>query len=494
VFLRAEGLETGGGAGASLGKPGASVRPFARALSPAGIEWVPDLGQDIGSAHWWRGAATCLGLCAAAWMLGPTPFAPLMAGGPAPLAGAEADEARALAIRPLGLGSNVRRAAMPGDLVRAIADAPERPRIELAATVAAGDTFREALARAGVGRADAEAAGALLAGAVPAGGVAPGTRVALVLGRRPSRYVPRPLETLAMRARFDLDVTLTRVGAGADRRLMLSRRAIAVDRTPVRLQGVVGTSLYRSVRAAGAPGHVVEQLLKALSDRVSLSRLGVGDRFDLVIASQRAATGEVRTGDLLYASVSGGAEPVRLVRFDGADGGADGGQAGWFDPDGQAEERGAMGLPVAGRITSGFGWRTHPLLGFLRLHKGLDIAAPRGAPVYATIDGAVQFAGWSGGYGNFIKIGHGGGVQTGYGHLSRIAVAPGQRVERGQVIGYVGSTGLSTGPHLHWEVWRGGTAVNPASISYDRVSRLSGDRLARLKARVAQLTAVRVRR
>lgn len=113
------------------------------------------------------------------------------------------------------------------------------------------------------------------------------------------------------------------------------------------------------------------------------------------------------------------------------------------------------------RMTSGFGMRVHPVLGGLRGHQGLDMAAPTGTPVYAPADGMVGKAEWFGGYGNFISIGHGGDLETRYGHLSRIAVSAGQRVRKGDLIGYVGSTGRSTGPHLHYEVRVAGTAVDP---------------------------------
>ena len=124
----------------------------------------------------------------------------------------------------------------------------------------------------------------------------------------------------------------------------------------------------------------------------------------------------------------------------------------------------------------------------------MDIGAPYGSPIYAAIDGVVAMAGRAGGYGNFVKLNHAGGVATGYGHMSRIAVSRGQHVSRGQVIGYVGSTGMSTGPHLHWEVWKNGRAVNPRSISLSSVATLSGATLRAFKAKVAGLMAVRVGR
>jgi murein DD-endopeptidase MepM/ murein hydrolase activator NlpD len=119
------------------------------------------------------------------------------------------------------------------------------------------------------------------------------------------------------------------------------------------------------------------------------------------------------------------------------------------------------GMPVSARLTSGFGWRTHPILGGTRAHAGVDLAAPYGSPIVATANGVVGAAGWSGGYGLLVAISHGDGVQTRYGHMSRLAVAPGQQVSRGDVIGYVGSTGQSTGPHVHYEVRVNGAAIDP---------------------------------
>lgn len=120
------------------------------------------------------------------------------------------------------------------------------------------------------------------------------------------------------------------------------------------------------------------------------------------------------------------------------------------------------GLPVAARwMTSGFGLRRHPTLGGVRMHSGVDLAAPTGAPIVAPSDGYVSLAGWNGGYGLAVALEHGGGLQTRYGHMSQLAVTAGQKVRRGDIIGYVGSTGRSTGPHLHYEMRVNGQAVNP---------------------------------
>jgi murein DD-endopeptidase MepM/ murein hydrolase activator NlpD len=122
-------------------------------------------------------------------------------------------------------------------------------------------------------------------------------------------------------------------------------------------------------------------------------------------------------------------------------------------------------MPVAARaMTSGFGYRRHPTLGGIRAHHGVDLAAPTGSPIVATSDGRVGKADWNGGYGLFVSLEHGGGVETRYGHMSRLNVVAGQKVRKGDVIGYVGSTGRSTGPHLHYEVRQDGRAVNPAPL------------------------------
>ena len=119
------------------------------------------------------------------------------------------------------------------------------------------------------------------------------------------------------------------------------------------------------------------------------------------------------------------------------------------------------GLPVSARLTSRFGLRAHPIRGGMRAHSGVDLAAPYGAPIVATADGVIGTAGWSGGYGLLVAISHGGGVQTRYGHLSRLNVTPGQEVRSGDVIGFVGSTGASTGPHVHYEIRVNGVATDP---------------------------------
>ncbi len=497
VYLQKDhALELAGGGARGFGRALGRQPDIAPRTAPSQIDWVPDLGARIGSREWWRGLATCTALCAATVMLAPG-FKPLVGAVPSPLAGAEWEETRAQGIGPLAQGATTGRRMAANDLVAPLAEAPERPTLELSATLGQGDAFDRVLMRAGVGRNDAEAAAALVAQSVDPKAIPAGTRIALTLGRRPDRRVARPLDKLDFRARFDLALSLAR-GAGG---LTVDRKPIAVDSTPLRIQGLVGSSLYRSARAAGVPAKAVESFIKAISTRLSIGRdVTAADSFDVIVERERAATGETRIGDLLFAGIDQGRRKVQLVRFapdaanvdtdDSLNGGSS--RGGWFDANGQTERRAVSGMPVTGRITSSFGLRMHPLLGFTRMHKGLDIGAPYGSPIHAMTDGIVTFAGRTGGYGNFVKLVHGGGMASGYGHMSRIAVSSGTRVQQGQVIGYVGSTGMSTGPHLHWEVWKNGAAINPRSVSFASVAQLSGEKLRAFKAKVAQLLAVRV--
>jgi murein DD-endopeptidase MepM/ murein hydrolase activator NlpD len=161
-----------------------------------------------------------------------------------------------------------------------------------------------------------------------------------------------------------------------------------------------------------------------------------------------------------------------------------------MDVNGAGKQVASTIWPVAAPITSGFGMRYHPILHFGRMHKGIDFGAHYGQPIVATADGQVVRAGWAGGYGRQVRLAHSGGMGTSYNHMSRIIVEPGSIVRQGQVIGYVGSTGLSTGPHLHYEVYRNGVAVNPMGVRFGSSAVLAGDELARFRARLAQLMTV----
>ncbi len=447
----------------------------------ANIELVPDLGHRIGSAVWWRGLATLGALCTAAMALSPGFSDAIPGATPAPMRPAAWENARALSIAPLAWGGDTGRRMAATELVQPLTDTPERPSIQLSATIGQGDGFARVLQRAGVGADEAKAVAALVGGVVPLTDIAAGTRLDVHLGRRPDRNQPRPLDGLGFRARFDLKLAVERI----DGTLRVRRIPIAVDDTPLRIRGSVGSSLYRSARAAGAPAKVVEAYLKAIATKTAVESIGSAATFDIIVAHRRAETGETETGKLLYAGLSQGKRQVRLLNWE------ENGRAQWFDTSGIGERKGLMARPVTGRQTSSFGMRMHPLLGYSRMHQGIDFGAPTGTPIYAAADGVVSFSGRHGGHGNYVRINHSGNIGTGYAHMSRIVARNGQRVRQGQLIGYVGSTGLSTGPHLHYELYRGGRPVNPLSVKFTSTAQLAGAELRAFKAQLGRLMALR---
>lgn len=483
------GGSTGGSAALALDGPllrAAPMRPAfghkARALRGriGQLDLVVDLGQRIGSPEWFRGLATCGALCYAAWSLAPT-LHPIPGASPAPYADAQYEDSRPLAIAPLAYGGDTGRRMAPTDAVETLAESPERPIIDLRATMSRGDDFARVLERAGVAGAEADQVTAMLAGVVPVSDLHPGTVLDLTLGRRPNRAVARPLDKLSFRASFDLRIEVNRVGGA----LALTRIPILVDETPLRIQGPVGASLYRSARAAGVPARDVETYIRALNTQVSVpAGIASDDRFDIIIEHRRAATGEVETGELLYAGlVRSSGRDLQLMQW------TTGGSTQWFEASGVGRQSGGMTRPVPGGVSSGFGMRFHPILNYSRMHQGVDLHAAYGTPIIAVADGRVDFSGWHGGHGNAVEINHGGGLQTLYGHMSRIAVHSGESVHRGEVIGYVGSTGLSTGPHLHFEVHRNGVPVNPLGQTFAGRAQLSGADLAAFRGRLHGLLA-----
>jgi murein DD-endopeptidase MepM/ murein hydrolase activator NlpD len=222
---------------------------------------------------------------------------------------------------------------------------------------------------------------------------------------------------------------------------------------PLRIRGRVGDGLYWSLRAAGASPQVAAQYLAALATEIDVGEVGPSDGFDLVLGADR---------QLLYAGLSRAmSSSLQLVRWTAN------GRSEWIDAanaERPAPSVGGLMMPANGPVTSYFGYRYHPILHFTRFHAGLDIGAGWGSPIVAAADGQVVGAGWAGGYGREVQIAHGAGLVSLYGHMSEIVAQPGSFVRAGQLIGYVGSSGLSTGPHLHFEVRQGGTPVNPLAV------------------------------
>jgi murein DD-endopeptidase MepM/ murein hydrolase activator NlpD len=242
----------------------------------------------------------------------------------------------------------------------------------------------------------------------------------------------------------------------------------------VRGTGRIETSLYVAGLKAGVPPEVMIQLIQIYSFDVDFQReIRKGDTFRVLFRNYYDEDGKlVRQGDILYAAMTLGGKDLELFRFTPRNGHMD-----YFTAQGHNVRKALMRTPIDGaHLSSRFGRRRHPILGYTRFHRGVDFAAPPGTPIYAAGDGIIVTRVRASGYGNYIKIHHNTHYDTAYAHMQRFAVglAAGSRVRQGQVIGYVGSTGQSTGPHLHYEVHFNGVPVNPLSIRLPAGRKLAG--------------------
>ncbi len=251
----------------------------------------------------------------------------------------------------------------------------------------------------------------------------------------------------------------------------------------------INGSVYESMRKAGVPKALVGNFLKPFGHFVDFQRdirAGQENKVEVLYNGRQTIDGAATVpGDIVYASLELGAKRVSLYRFKTEDGGES-----FYTEDGKSGKRLLMKTPINGaRLSSGFGMRRHPVLGYSKMHKGVDFAASRGTPIYAAGDGVVEKAGPFSSYGNYVMIRHSGGYKTAYAHMQGYAkgMRAGKRVQQGDVIGYVGTTGRSTGPHLHYEVIQGGKQVNPNGLKMSGGIELVGGDKTRFKAEVARI-------
>lgn len=247
-------------------------------------------------------------------------------------------------------------------------------------------------------------------------------------------------------------------------------------------KATIQTSIYGSAAQAGIPAQVIAEMIRIYSWNVDFQRdIRRGDMIEVLYDAEQAENGKiVDYGNVLYAKLSVGGKDLPMYRFESTDGTVD-----YYDPEGMSIRKTLMKTPVDGaRLSSGFGMRRHPVLGYNKMHKGMDFAAPTGTPIYAAGDGVIERIGRNGGYGNYIKIRHNGKLHTAYAHMQKFksGLGKGSRVKQGQVIGYIGTTGRSTGPHLHYEVLKNGAQVNPRSVDLPTGNQLAGADLKKFKS------------
>ncbi len=350
------------------------------------------------------------------------------------------------------------------------------PAVEHVLKIRKGQSLMAVLTGAGINAADAHDAAGALARVMDLRRLKVGETVTVTLTGGKAPGVTGALSGLRMKKDIRTEVGVGRLLDGSlesfERQRRLRREAVSV-------RGEIESSLYADGVKQGAPAALMLDVFRLFSYSVDLQRdIHRGDRFALLFDRFREVDGaDADYGEIEYAGLDTGGKEMRFYRFE-----AEPGAFEYFDAEGQGARRALLATPLdSARITSSFGRRRHPILGYSMMHRGVDFGAPTGTPIRAAGDGTVISRGWKGAYGRYIRIRHRDGYHTAYAHLSRYAkgLGQGKRVKQGEVIGYVGSSGRSTGPHLHYEVLVNGRQVNPVKLKLPSGRSLKGEALER---------------
>jgi murein DD-endopeptidase MepM/ murein hydrolase activator NlpD len=363
---------------------------------------------------------------------------------------------------------------------------PASDKYELTLRLERGDTIEKMLADIDVAETDRKQIAEKLQGLLKKKKLAVGETIDLVMQTLPDQPdAPRVL-SLSVRPQPEREFIITRQDDGS---YAAEEKIYKVSPRIVRVEGERAGSLEQSGMRAGAPSAAMTEFVRALSYDVDFQReLKQGQKFTVLLEQLVTSDGRVtHPGRLLAGELRLLKRTVTVIRFR-----PQGGAEGFYSPQGESVVRSFLRTPMdASKITSHFGMREHPILGFSALHAGVDFAAPSGTPILAAGNGKVVMAGPNGGYGNYVRLQHTSDVGTAYAHMSRIGpgIKPGVSVRQGQVIGFVGTTGLSTGPHLHYEFLRGGRQVNPLAQKFAMRAAVGGKDAARFQGLARQYLA-----
>lgn len=371
-----------------------------------------------------------------------------------------------------------------------LAAAPAEPKeVQTKIAINDGETLMQVLTDAGADRVDAYHAIAAMKPVFSPSKMRAGQEVSLTFLTNPNPEKDEPAKLLtAISLQPDIDRAI-QVNRTEDGNYKSEEFQKELKSGFAHARGSINSSLFLDAQQAGIPAPIILEMIRMFSYSVDFQReIHPGDAFEVFFDRKFDEDGiPVKEGQIAYASLTVDGKPHRLWRFKTADGDWD-----YYDENGNSMKKFLMKTPIDGaRISSGFGMRKHPILGYSKLHAGVDFAAPKGTPIYAAGDGVVKIAGWVNGYGNFVELGHANRYETAYGHMSAFAkgIHPGVRVHQGQVIGYVGSTGRSTGPHLHYEIHIAGKKVNPLGVKVATGVKLAGKQLAAFKANRANVAS-----
>jgi len=345
-----------------------------------------------------------------------------------------------------------------------------------------GDTLTTILTDAGVSYDEAQRAVTAMHNIYDVRRLDIGQDVSLQLDKIPGSAQPI-ITHLSLPVSLTSSLQLTRQGNS----FAVKKMDIPLERKLARAGGRIESSLYETGIASGLPASVLEEVISAYSYDVDFQRdIQPGNAMDVLFERLETKDGEVAGhGDVLFADLDLGGRDLKIFRYVDKDGHAD-----YYNEKGESIRKALLRTPVNGaRISSGFGMRNHPILGYTRMHRGVDFAAPVGTPIYAAGDGTIEYAGRLGGYGNYLRIRHNGTYASAYAHISRFAsgMTEGHKVKQGQIIAYVGQTGMATGPHLHYEILVHGTQVNPAGIKFKTGGQLGGKELASFRKQVQHI-------
>ncbi|HRK98293.1 MAG TPA: peptidoglycan DD-metalloendopeptidase family protein [Alphaproteobacteria bacterium] len=351
--------------------------------------------------------------------------------------------------------------------------------------IAKGDTFGEALMSAGLGGNESQSIISEISRHYNLRGLKPGQQFSLTLEPADTEsgyqfakmsFAPDPLRTIEVYREDDGDIS-----SKIDEKQVAKKR----EARQVSIDG----SVYGSADKADLPDRITANTISLFSYAIDFQRdIHQGDKMEVLYDSYRTNDGYLaKTGDVIFARMTLGEKQYAFYRYETLDG-----QVDYFTEDGKSirKSAGLMRTPVAyGRMSSGFGMRRHPVLGYTKMHKGVDFAAPTGTKIYAAGDGVIERASRFSSFGNYIRIRHNSKLSTAYAHLNGYAkgIHPGVRVKQGQLIGYVGTTGRSTGAHLHYEVLVNGVQVNPKSVKMIVDNSLKGKELRRFKNKIHDL-------
>ncbi len=347
-----------------------------------------------------------------------------------------------------------------------------------------GETLGGVLTTVGISSEDARAAIEAMRKQVDPRRMRAGQELRITLGLSDTAGQRHEIQKIAFDVDFPYQVVVSRSPEG---NFEAHKNERTLDRTTVGAAGTIQSSLFQAGSAANVSPAVLNRLIQMFSWDVDFQRdIRRGDRFAVLFERLADESGEtVRSGEVAAAAMVIGGKRLLVYRYVANDGSED-----VYTADGKSVRKPLLRTPVDGaRLSSRYGMRRHPILGYSKMHKGVDFAAPTGTPIFASGDGTIEFVGRRGSYGNYIRLRHRSGYSTAYAHLSRFArgLKSGRPVKQGQIIGFVGSTGRSTGPHLHYEVLVDGRHIDPMSIRSLPGQTLAGAELKRFREAIAGL-------